>query len=507
MKIDNFILAIIAVIGLAYLFPHWGSDEGPVPLDQIGSIGVSLIFFFYGLKLSPSKLKHGLRNWKLHCLVQLSTFILFPIIVLVFYPFIHSDQGVKLWLSFFFLASLPSTVSSSVVMVSIAKGNIPAAIFNASISGLIGIAITPLWMGLFLTRESGDFNLGQIYIQLLTEILLPVILGLLLQKYWGKFVLKHQNHLSTFDKSIILLIIFKSFAESFEDNVFGSVQVYDLLIISIAGMLLFYVVYYMIGFISRKLNFSIEDQITAQFCGTKKSLVHGTVFSKILFPADFSMGIVLLPLMLFHALQIFIVSIMASKLAQRVFILVVMVYGLSTTTASYSQTSSYTLSDSSGIYVTYDDYLRQELNYIFPSNRKGYTLWPKGFIAYKDLKLSTPLHSEIIKASTFWGYKDHKGRLVRSFNNRHYKVLEIGGMIIYHIYSPTRNAYYFSKSLHHDIYKLSNKNLLKVYSDEPAFLKNLSVLKKNKWLEWDEKRQCNRLNGLWKELHTESMIR
>lgn len=316
-KIDNFVLAIIAVIAVAYFFPHWGSKESTVPIDLIGSIGISLIFFFYGLKLSPEKLRNGLKNWKLHFLVQLSTFIIFPIILLVFYPFIKTDEGQTIWLSFFFLAALPSTVSSSVVMVSMAKGNIPAAIFNASISGLIGIVITPLWMGLFLTRETADFNLGAIYIKLLTEILIPVLLGLAMQKYWGKYALKYQKQLSSFDKSIILLIIYKSFAESFEEKVFSSVQITDLLAIAFAVVLLFYFVFYLIGFVAKKLHFRREDSITAQFCGTKKSLVHGTVFSKILFPASYPVGLVLLPLMLFHALQIFIISIIASKLAKR----------------------------------------------------------------------------------------------------------------------------------------------------------------------------------------------
>ena len=123
--------------------------------------------------------------------------------------------------------------------------------------------------------------------------------------------------LSSFDKSIILLIIYKSFAESFEEKVFSSVQITDLLAIALAVVLLFYFVFYLIGFVAKKMHFSLEDSITAQFCGTKKSLVHGTVFSKILFPASYPVGLVLLPLMLFHALQIFIISIIASKLAKR----------------------------------------------------------------------------------------------------------------------------------------------------------------------------------------------
>lgn len=313
MKIDKFVLAIIAVVLLAYLFPELGSEESKFPIDLIGSIGISFIFFFYGLKLSPEKIKTGLANWKLHLLVQISTFIIFPLIILAIHPLIQKEENQMFWLGFMFLAALPSTVSSSVVMVSLARGNVAAAIFNASISGLIGIVLTPLWMGFFLTNQTGDFSLSSIYLKLLTEILFPIILGFILQKYLGKYALKYNSYLTLFDKSVILLIIYKSFAESFEKKIFSAVSVLDLLIITLCVLLLFFLIYTFIGFLSSKLGFSREDRITAQFCGTKKSLVHGTVFSKILFPASAPLGIILLPLMLFHALQIFIISIIATK--------------------------------------------------------------------------------------------------------------------------------------------------------------------------------------------------
>ena len=317
MKIDKFILAIIAIIVLAWFFPQPADPNSGVPLNLIASIGIALIFFFYGLKLSPKQISTGLRNWKLHILVQLTTFLVFPLIILVFYPFIKTDNGRTIWLAFLFLGALPSTVSSSVVMVSIAKGNIPAAIFNASISGLIGIVITPLWMGMFLQHTSVDFNLGEIYVKLITQILLPVALGLSLQRFWGKFARKHARYLTLFDKSVILLIIYKSFSESFENNVFSTVNIFDLLLIMTAVITLFFSIYFLTGYLSRSLGFNQEDRITTQFCGTKKSLVHGTVFAKILFQNSASAGIFLLPIMLFHPVQILIISFIATKLGKR----------------------------------------------------------------------------------------------------------------------------------------------------------------------------------------------
>lgn len=315
IKIDGFVLAIIVVVILAYLFPSFHSL---LPFDTIGSIGISLIFFFYGLKLSPEKLKSGLKNWKLHVVIQLATFLLYPLLILVFYPFIHNEKGELLWLSFLFLAALPSTVSSSVVMTSIAKGNIPAAIFNASISGLIGILVTPLWIGLFLHATSSDFDMGAIYFKLLIEIVAPVTVGLILQRYLGKYAQRHLRLITLFDKSVILIIVFKSFAESFEKNVFSSVSTVDFLVIITAVVCSFFFVYWLIGILSERLGFNRADKITAQFCGTKKSLVHGTVFSKVLFPATFPVGVILLPLMLFHGIQLFVISIIAVRKSKEV---------------------------------------------------------------------------------------------------------------------------------------------------------------------------------------------
>jgi len=317
MKIDRFVIALLAAVVVAYLFPDFGTGEPGKVLGNITNVGVSLIFFFYGLKLSPDKIKSGLSNWRLHVLVQVSSFILFPVLVLIAYPFISSESAYSIWLGFFFLAALPSTVSSSVVMVSIARGNIPAAIFNASISGIIGIVITPLWMGLFL-HQQGDFDFTSIYLKLLLEILLPVVAGIMLQRRGHKLVMKYLKQLSLFDKTIILLIIYKSFSSSFKEKMFSGIGAWELVSIFGFVLLLFTLSYTAIYYIGKAMKFNTEDHITALFCGSKKSLVHGTVFSKVLFGQMAGVGIYLLPLMLFHAMQILIVSVIAGRYAKRI---------------------------------------------------------------------------------------------------------------------------------------------------------------------------------------------
>lgn len=308
MKTDPFILFLLIMVGMAYFFPE---PAHLLPLDTLASVGISLVFFFYGLKLSPASIRSGLSNGKLHLVIQGFTFVVFPLLALAVKPVFSSGE---MWLGLFFLAALPSTVSSSVVMVSMAGGNVPAAIFNATISGLIGIFITPLWMSLFLRASGGDMS--GIYVKLLYEIVLPITAGLILQKWLGHPVRKYSSLFARFDKSVILLVIYKSFVHSFESNVFSGIRLPDLLILCVWVVLLFAGIYGVIALITRKLSFNRDDRITALFCGTKKSLMHGTVFSKVLWGNSMTLGIILLPLMLFHAFQILVIGIIAGRYAR-----------------------------------------------------------------------------------------------------------------------------------------------------------------------------------------------
>ncbi len=318
IKIDSFVIAIVVSILIAYFFPQLGASDSPVPMNLVSSIGISFIFFFYGLSLSSEAIKNGLKNWKLHLTVQSSTFILFPLLILPFFPIFKDTSYELLWLAFLFMAALPSTVSSSVVMVSMAKGNLPAAIFNASISGILGILLTPLWLLPFIKQTDIAFDFSSIYLQLTTEIVIPLLLGLLLRKYLGSWAQKNKRRLNRFDKFIILLIIYKSFVHSFEDNIFSSVGIVEMLIMVALVLVIFFIIYSLTGWFGKILKFNHADRITNQFCGTKKSLVHGTVFSEALFGQTSVIGIILLPLMFYHAFQILIISVIATKKGKEV---------------------------------------------------------------------------------------------------------------------------------------------------------------------------------------------
>ena len=314
--IDAFMLGIVSMIALAKLAPSIGTANSPFSLEQLATLGVSVIFFFYGLRLSPEKIREGLANWRMHLVIQSTTFIVFPLMILALRPLFAGTGAELFWTGTFFLAALPSTVSSSVVMVSIAGGNIPAAIFNASVSSLLGMVFTPLWTGLVLSSGAGGFDAGDVALKLIIQVIAPVTAGTLLHHRFGAFAEKHRHALKRSDQTIILLIVYTSFCASFRNGVFDGFSALQIVLLGAAMVALFFLVMGTVTAVSRLLRFSHADSVTVLFCGSKKSLVHGSVMVKLLFPGSPITGVLLLPLMMYHALQIIIASVIAGRMAK-----------------------------------------------------------------------------------------------------------------------------------------------------------------------------------------------
>lgn len=305
-KIDPFLGGLVVMLILAWFIP-FDEKDNYFPLSEIIYWGISGIFLLYGLKLDLRKVLKDMSNWRLHLLIQLTTFVLFPLLLLLFYPFFKGSTFEDLWLATFFLAALPSTVSSSVVMVTIAKGNVPSAIFNASISGLIGLIITPLWMGFFINHTATGETSGLAQ-QLILQILVPVIIGIIFNPWLRKYAYEQRNTIAWFDKIVIFLIIYKSFSAAFISDVFDDIVSTTIISLSLLLITLFFIVFFIVKWLSNRLLFNNEDTITGIICGSKKSLVHGSVFVMLLFPETTTQSLMLLPIMIYHAFQLFYMS-------------------------------------------------------------------------------------------------------------------------------------------------------------------------------------------------------
>ncbi|MDX5337546.1 MAG: bile acid:sodium symporter [Cyclobacteriaceae bacterium] len=314
--INGFLLGIFLAIGLASIFPEVGSESSGIPWKPMINVGIALVFFFYGVKLNPVQIKAGLSNWKLHLLIQLATFLLFPALVWMLMglmPWI--EEEFQLGISY--LSALPSTVSASVVMVSIAGGNLPGAIFNASISSLLGVVLTPAWMGVLAGGVEGEIDFWATLGELTVKVILPVTLGILSHGWLFPKLSRVLPKLKYVDQTVIMVIVFTSFAESFEQKIFSAFSGSSLVMTALTMLSIFMLVLIILWTLSRFLGFSREDQITTLFCGSKKSLVHGVVIGKVIFPNPAMLGLVLLPVMLYHIQQLILGSMLAGYLGRK----------------------------------------------------------------------------------------------------------------------------------------------------------------------------------------------
>jgi uncharacterized YceG family protein len=313
--VDAFVPSLVLAVLLAFWLPGPGAYEGTLSLKKLAGAGICLVFFLYGLKLEPKQWLADLGNWKVHLTVQLATFVFFPLLILLVRTLWNASEGNLLWLGVFYLAALPSTVSSSVVMVSLARGNVPSAIFNATFSSLAGVFLTPLWMGLFLSSVPGYEALAGMITKLVLQVLLPIALGMVLSRWGGALARKYGRRLRLIDQMVILLVVYTSFSESFEQDLFRVFGWTTMLLLLLGMAALFLVSFLCLNALSGLLHFSRPDRITAVFCGSKKSLMHGTVMSKVMFPAS-AAGVVILPLMIYHILQLIMVGFIASSMGR-----------------------------------------------------------------------------------------------------------------------------------------------------------------------------------------------
>ncbi len=314
---DWFLRGMIIAVILASFFPDIGKSGGLLHLDLLLNAGVALVFFLHGMGIPTEQMKAGLKNWKLHLVVQGFTFIVFPLLFVVFrFAFGHWLPPMLL-LGFFYLCVLPSTITSSVAMTGMARGNVPAAIFNATISSLIGIIATPALVSLMSETSGQSLSFGKAVIDIATLLLLPFVIGQLLHPVFGKWFAARKKYTSFADRSIVLLLVFSAFCDSVAAGLWTDYGP-SLLLITLAGVsLILALVLFLTRITARALKFNTEDEIVAVFCGSKKTLAAGVPMAKVLFGAHPGLGLIVLPIMFYHQLQLMVCSALAQRYAKR----------------------------------------------------------------------------------------------------------------------------------------------------------------------------------------------
>lgn len=312
-----FTVGIIGAAVLASLYPGPGKSGGPLHGDQIADIGIAIVFFLHGLGISLENLRDGLSRWKVHLFVQLSTFALFPLIWLAVSPVVGNLLPESLALGFCYLCALPSTVSSSVAMTSIARGNVPAAVFNATLSGILGIVLTPLLVASIAGISGQSVPLADAVVGIARLLLLPLVIGQIVRPILHRWHQRHKRLTGLLDRWVILVIVYTAFCDSTASGLWRDNGASVLVQALFGTSCLLAFVLGMTTWAARRLGFPVEDEVTAVFCGSKKTMASGVPMAKLLFGAHPSLGLILLPIMFYHQLQLLVCAILANRYATR----------------------------------------------------------------------------------------------------------------------------------------------------------------------------------------------
>jgi sodium/bile acid cotransporter 7 len=311
---DGFTVALLATVGLATLLPCRG--EAAVWLDRITDAAIMLLFFLHGARLSREAILRGATHWRLHLAVFASTFVLFPLLGWLLGPLSRALLTPELALGMLYVCTLPSTVQSSIAFTSIAGGNVPAAVVSASLSSLIGVVLTPALATLLLSTHGGHAPGAAGVWQIVKLLLLPFALGHLLRPWIGGWVDRHRPLLGLTDRGTILLVVYAAFGEAVVEGLWRATAPLALAATLGVGALLLALALACTATAGRLLGFDRPDRITLLFCGSKKSLASGVPMAKILFASQAGgLGALLLPLMIFHQLQLMVCAVLARRYA------------------------------------------------------------------------------------------------------------------------------------------------------------------------------------------------
>ena len=311
---DRMTLMLLAVVAAASIFPAQGDVAAVLKVVTMVMIGV--LFFLHGAKLSRAAIIAGATHWRLHLLVLLCTFALFPVLALLFKPGILLLLTPELYLGILFLCLLPSTVQSSIAFTAAARGNVPAAVCSASVSSLLGIFLTPLLVSVAMPASSGAGASLDSVLMIVYQLLLPFIAGQIARRWIGGWVDRHKGLVRGVDQGSILLVVFSAFSAAVVEGLWSRVPAAMLVNLVVVCIVLLAVVMLVVTWLARRFGFSKADEITIVFCGSKKSLATGIPLAHVLIPAA-SISMVVLPLMLFHQIQLIVCAVIAGRYARR----------------------------------------------------------------------------------------------------------------------------------------------------------------------------------------------
>ncbi|KAB8122637.1 bile acid:sodium symporter [Komagataeibacter medellinensis] len=309
-KLDSFLLCLLATVMLASVVPCRG--VGVNIFNTLAIIMIANMFFLQGARLSRRAVMEGVTGWRVHLAIGLCTFALFPLLGVALHTLAPDLLEEPMWTGVLFLCCLPSTVQSSIAFTSIARGNVAAAICSATLSNILGIFLTPLLVGLVLARHAstgGGGGIGPIVL----ELLVPFIVGQVAQPWIGAWAHRHKKLLSFSDRGSILVVVYTAFSEAVVQGLWHRLPPMQLGRVALVDIVILAIVLGLTRLVGRMGNFERTDRVAILFCGSKKSLASGVPIASVLF-SHADVGLIVLPVMIYHQIQLFACATLARRL-------------------------------------------------------------------------------------------------------------------------------------------------------------------------------------------------
>ena len=312
-KPDPLIVLIILAVIIAIIAPARGSFADI--FGQLTNVAIALLFFLYGARLSTQEALNGLKHWRLHLTILAFTFVVYPLIGIALRP-LTAVISHDMYLGILFLTLVPSTVQSSVAFTSIAKGNVAGAIVSASASNLVGVIITPLLV-MFLMGTGGGVHIDTpVFGEIALLLLAPFVLGQLTRRWVGKVA--QSKATKVVDRGSIAMVVYSAFSKGVVDGIWSSISLWDLAFLVVFAAIFVAFMLWLTRRASQKMGFNRADTIAIEFCGSKKSLATGLPMASVIFASGgASLGLLILPLMIYHQVQLMMCSWLAARYAQR----------------------------------------------------------------------------------------------------------------------------------------------------------------------------------------------
>jgi sodium/bile acid cotransporter 7 len=322
IKANGFILGLFAVVLLAFIFPDPAARNGWLHPNLVQNIGIALILFVQGISMPLEKVRKGAGNWKLHVIIQSFTFLIFPIVGLGFgfvLQTIWPGEPPAVRDGFLYLCVLPSTVSTSVVLTSVAGGNTAAAILSAAFSNIVGVILTPLLVSLLIhaTGKTGSGSLGPLLLDITMLTLLPFAAGVGIRPFVRHWVDANKKWVNRISNSIILFFVYSAFCDSVKQRIWHEYGLLLTVQILLCVAALFGFVSLLIYLASHLARLNREDAITCYFCSVKKTLAMGIPLAMLIFGSRSDLSLILLPIMFYHPFQLFTNGILANRWAKQ----------------------------------------------------------------------------------------------------------------------------------------------------------------------------------------------